>query len=273
MLLNVPQFLICLICLICLIRLIRRIRTWGALCALSLLLPSTALAQNTTVFAAASLKNALDDVVRVYVSKAPAHKVVVSYAASSALAKQIESGAPADMFISADLDWMDYLEKKDLINPRTRQNLLKNRLVMIAPATSKTALKIGPKFALARTLGNDRLAMADPASVPAGKYGKAALEFLGVWNEVSARAAPAADVRAAMLLVSRGEAPFGIVYSTDAQVDKGVRIVDDFPENAYPPIIYPVALTSTSKAAAAGEFLKFITQGQARAIFEKYGFR
>ena len=250
-----------------------RILKWtqSVFCALALCLSAAAIAQ-TTVFAAASLKNALDDVVKAY-GGASSRKVVVSYAASSALARQIESGAPADMFISADLDWMDYLEKKDLINPRTRQNLLKNRLVLIAPAASKSALKTGPRFGLAQALGNDRIAMADPASVPAGKYGKAALEYLGVWNEVGAKVAPAADVRAAMLLVSRGEAPFGIVYSTDALVDKGVRIVDDFPENSYPPIIYPVALTSTGKAAGAGEFLNFITQGQARAIFEKYGFR
>ena len=238
---------------------------------------SMASAQNMTVFAAASLKNALDDVVKTYEEKAGPNlavsRVVVSYAASSALAKQIESGAPADLFISADLDWMDYLEKKDLINVRTRQNLLKNRLVMIAPAASKTALKIGPKFALAAALGNDRLAMADPAAVPAGKYGKAALEYLGVWNDVSAKVAPSADVRAAMLLVSRGEAPFGIVYSTDALVDKGVRIVDDFPEGSYPPIIYPVALLASSKSANAGAFLTFLTQSQSRAIFEKYGFR
>mgnify|MGYP001570998222 CR=1 FL=1 len=245
----------------------------GALCALALFLaPVLALAQNTTVFAAASLKNALDDVVKAY-GESSGQKVVVSYAASPALARQIESGAPADIFISADLDWMNYLEKKSLINVKSRQNLLKNRLVLIAPGSSKAAVIIAPKFPLASALGNGRLAMADPESVPAGKYGKAALEKLGVWGEVSAKVAPAADVRAAMLLVSRGEAPFGIVYSTDAFVDKAVRIVDDFPENSHPPIIYPVALTSTSKAAAAGEFLKFLMQAQVRAIFEKYGFK
>ena len=238
---------------------------------MALCLPAAAIAE-TTVFAAASLKNALDDVVKAYAEKS-AQKVVVSYAASSALAKQIESGAPADVFISADLDWMDYLEKKNLVNPKTRQNLLENRLVLIAPANSKSAIKIGARFQLASTLGNDRIAMGDPDSVPAGKYGKAALEKLGVWNEVSAKVAPAADVRAAMLLVSRGEAPFGIVYSTDAFVDKGVRIVDDFPENSYPPIIYPVALLASSKSFNAGEFLSFLTQAQARGIFEKYGFK
>lgn len=248
-----------------------RIRRWMAI-GLAATVSVAAQAQPTTVFAAASLKNALDEVVRAHAGGA-AHKVVVSYAASSALAKQIESGAPADVFISADPGWMDYLEKKSLMDPRTRRNLLKNRLVLIGPADSQATLRIGASFPLAAQLGRGRLAMGDPAAVPAGRYGKAALEYLGVWKEVAARVAPTSDVRAALLLVSRGEAAFGIVYGTDALADKRVRIVDEFPQASHPPIIYPAALTSTARGAGAAEFFTFLGQGQARAIFEKHAFR
>src|ERR1700688_3412357 len=175
------------------------------------------------VFGAASLKNALDDADAQYQQDA-GHKIVVSYGASSALAKQIEGGAPADIFISADLDWMDYVAEHKLIRPETRFNLLGNKLVLIAPVDSRINLTIAPNFPLAQTLGNDRLAMADPSAVPAGKYGKAALEALGVWPSVASKIAPAQDVRATMLLVSRGEGPLGIFYQTDAAADKGVKI-------------------------------------------------
>ncbi|HTD89863.1 MAG TPA: molybdate ABC transporter substrate-binding protein [Burkholderiales bacterium] len=234
---------------------------------------SMSYAANTfTVFAAASLKNALDDVVKAHEAKT-GDKVVVSYAASPALARQIESGAPADIFISADTDWMDYVEKRSLIKPASRQNLLRNRLVLIAPADSTTTLKIAPGFALASALGKERLAMADPDSVPAGKYGKASLEALGVWKDVQSRVAAAENVRAALLLVARGETPFGIVYSTDAAVEPKVRVVGQFPENTHPPIIYPAALVATSKSAAAASFLTSLNQPAARLIFEKYGFK
>jgi molybdate transport system substrate-binding protein len=229
-------------------------------------------ADTFTVFAAASLKNALDEIVKAH-EAGTGDKVVVSYAASPALAKQIEAGAPADIFVSADLDWMDYLEKRSLIQQASRQNLLRNRLVLIAPSDSKTTLKIASGFPLATELGKERLAMADPNSVPAGKYGKASLEALGVWKNVQARVAAAENVRAALLLVARGEAPFGIVYSTDAAVEPKVRIVDQFPESTHPSIIYPAALVATSKNAAAASFLTSLNQPAARVIFEKYGFK
>jgi molybdate transport system substrate-binding protein len=223
------------------------------------------------VFGAASLKNALDDADAQYQREA-GQKVVVSYGASSALAKQIENGAPADVFISADLDWMDYAAAHKLIKPETRFNLLGNKLVLIAPADSRINLAIGPNFPLAQALGNDRLAMADPAAVPAGKYGKAALEALGVWASVAGKIAPAQDVRATLLLVSRGEAPLGIVYQTDAAADKGVKIVGVFPETSHPPIIYPIAVTAASANAGATAYLGFLRSSAAKPAFEKQGF-
>lgn len=233
---------------------------------------SPARAHTFTVFAAASLKNALDDVVKSHEAK-NGDTVRVSYAATPALARQIENGAPADLFISADGAWMDYLQKKDLIRNASRADLLRNRIVLVTPADNAVSLRIAPGFPLAAALGKDRLAMADPASVPAGRYGKAALESLGVWKAVEARVAAAADVRAALLLVARGEAPLGIVYSTDAAVEPKVRIVDTFPESSHPPIVYPAALTAASRSSAAGAFLASLRQPAARAVFEKYGFR
>jgi molybdate transport system substrate-binding protein len=229
-----------------------------------------AAAETVTVFAAASLKDSLDENVKTYQASS-GDKIVVSYAASSALAKQIESGGPADLFISADLDWMDYLEQRRLIKVATRRNLLRNRLVLIAPADSRVAVNIAPGFPLASILGSGRLAMANPDSVPAGKYGKASLEALGVWKDVQSKVAPAENVRAAMVLVSRGEAPLGIVYRTDAMVDAKIRIVAEFPENSHPPIIYPAAVTVTGSAAAAA-FLESLSKPAATAVFAKFGF-
>jgi molybdate transport system substrate-binding protein len=206
------------------------------------------------------------------VKAATGNKVIVSYGASNALAKQIEAGAPADIFISADLDWMDYLDQRNLLAPKTRLDLLRNTLVLIAPASSATTLKIGPNFGLAAALGNEKLAMAHPDSVPAGKYGKSALEKLGVWTSVEKQVARAENVRAALALVSRGEAPFGIVYRTDALADKGVRIVDTFPADSHPPIIYPAALLASSKSSAAKPLLDHLRSASARAVWEKYGF-
>lgn len=228
-------------------------------------------AADVTVFAAASLKEAMDAQARQF-EASTGNKVIVSYGASNALAKQIEAAAPADAFISADLDWMDYLDQRRLLMPDTRFNLLRNTLVLVAPASSKSALKIGPNFGLAAALGQEKLAMANPDSVPAGKYGKAALEKLGVWSSVEKQVARAENVRAALALVSRGEAPFGIVYSTDALSDKSVRIVDTFPTESYPPIVYPAALLATSKSAAAKPLLVYLRSVPARAVWEKYGF-
>jgi len=229
-----------------------------------------ARAETVTVFAAASLKDALDENARAYQAQST-ERIVVSYGASSALARQIEAGAPADLFISADLEWMDYLEQRRLIRADTRRNLLRNRLVLVAPEDSKVSVDIAPGFPLAALLGNGRLAMADPDSVPAGKYGKAALESLGVWKDVRSRVASAENVRAALVLVSRGEAPLGIVYRTDAAADPSVRVAGVFPESTHPPIIYPAALTATAKPAAA-PFLNWLYRVEARAIFRKHGF-
>ena len=236
-----------------------------------LLLSATAAADTITVFAAASLKDALDECARAYQITA-GDRVVLSYAASSALAKQIEAGAPADLFISADVEWMDYLQQRRLIKPDTRRNLLRNRLVLIAPADSQVSLNIAPGFPLATVLGNGRLAMANPDAVPAGKYGKASLEALGVWRAVQSKVASTENVRAALVLVSRGEAPLGIVYRTDAAADPKVRVVGVFPENTHPPIIYPIAVTVDGKPAAA-TFLSWLNTPEAHAIFQKHGFR
>jgi molybdate transport system substrate-binding protein len=230
-----------------------------------------AAAADVTVFAAASLKEALDDQAKQF-EASTGNKAIISYGASNALAKQIEAAAPADIFISADLDWMDYLAQRNLIAPNSRVNLLRNTLVLIAPSSSNANLKIAPGFGLAAALGTEKLAMANPDSVPAGKYGKAALEKLGVWSSVEKQVARAENVRAALALVSRGEAPFGVVYSTDAQSDKGVKIVDTFPADSYPPIVYPAAVLASSKSTTAKSLLDYLRAASARATWEKYGF-
>jgi len=222
------------------------------------------------VFAAASLQTALDELVEP-VQRSTGTRVRVSYAASSALARQIEDGAPAKLFISADLDWMTYLADRKLIRTESRLNLLGNRLVLIAPRSAPRTLKIGPGFALAAALGRDRLALADPAVVPAGKYARAALTSLGVWDSVSGKIAAAENARAALRLVSRGEAPLGIVYYTDAVADPGVAIVDTFPEATHAPIVYPAALTVAASPAAA-RVLEFLKTDAARVVFDKQGF-
>jgi molybdate transport system substrate-binding protein len=234
-------------------------------------LPAAKADDATLVFAAASLKNALDAAVEDY-SKTTGKTVTVSYAASSALAKQIEEAAPADIFFSADLDWMDKLQEKNLIAEDSRVTLLGNDIVLVAPKDSTVSLTIAPNFPLADALGDDKLAMALTASVPAGKYGKAALEKLGVWDSVSAKVAETENVRAALALVSRGEAPLGIVYTTDANADKSVKVVDTFPQDSHPPILYPVALTASAKPDARA-FLDYLTSAKAKPIFEAQGFR
>jgi molybdate transport system substrate-binding protein len=234
---------------------------------------SPALAQDKTliVFAAASMKNALDDIGAAYTAKTGV-KVVASYAASPALAKQIEQGAPADIFVSADIDWMDYAIGKKTINEPTRVNLLGNSLVLIAPKDSGIdKVAIGPGFDLAKLAGAGKITTADVKSVPAGKYAKASLEKLGAWTAAEPKFAMTENVRAALALVARGEAVLGIVYSTDAKVEPGVKIVGTFPADSHPAIIYPVAATTTAKAEAT-DYLAFLRSSAAKAIFEKYGF-
>jgi molybdate transport system substrate-binding protein len=223
------------------------------------------------VFAAASLKNALDAALEDY-GQATGRKVTVSYAASSALAKQIEAGAPADIFFSADLEWMNYLSERDLIAADTGTTLLGNTLVLVAPADSKTAVTITPGMDLAAALDGGKLAMAAVNSVPAGKYGKAALEKLGAWAGVSAQVAEAENVRSALAFVARGEAPLGIVYATDARAEPAVKVLAAFPEDLHPPILYPVALTKGSDAEARA-VLDHLLSPEAKARFEAQGFR
>jgi molybdate transport system substrate-binding protein len=228
-------------------------------------------ADYVTVFAAASLKESLDAQVKAF-EASTGHKVIVSYAASNALAKQVEAGAPANLFVSADLDWMNYVEAKGLITPGTRRDLVGNELVLIAPRSLNISVKLAAGVDLVTALGPARLAMANPDTVPAGKYGKAALEFLGAWSAVEKRVAPAENVRAALALVSRGEAPLGIVYRTDAIADPGVRIVDAFPAGSYPPVVYPIAqLKSTNAASAALE--DYLFSPAARGVWQRFGFR
>lgn len=225
----------------------------------------------TTIYAAASLKECLDELTRQF-EKQSGTKVLVSYAATSALARQIERGAPADIFISADLEWMDYLEQRKLVRAGTRTNLLSNRLVLIAPAASNARLTIAPKFALAAALGSGRLAIADPVSVPAGKYAKVALESLGVWSEVASRLAPGENVRAALALVARGETPLGIVYRTDAVAERKVRMIGEFPAHLHPPIVYPAAALTDSRSLSTEALLRFLRAADARATWRKFGF-
>ena len=233
--------------------------------------PAAGQGRDVLVFAAASLKNALDDIAAQW-QRESGKKAAISYAASNTLIKQIEQGAPADIFISADLDWMDYGQQKGLIKPDTRSNLLGNRLVLVAPKDSNISANIRPGFDLAALLKGGRLAMGNVDAVPAGKYGKAALEKLGAWDGVRDKIAQAESVRAALLLVARGEAPLGIVYQTDAASDPTVKIVGTFPENTHPPIIYPIALTKESTSPDASAFLNFIRSPAARPIFERQGF-
>jgi len=222
------------------------------------------------VFAAASLADALGEIGAGYEQRAHA-SVKTSFDASSTLARQIEAGAWADVFFSADTDWMDYLQKRDLIRNATRTDLLGNTLVLIAPVASRITLRIEPHFRLAAALGEGRLASADPDSVPAGRYARAALTNLGVWDEVAARLARAENVRIALRYVARGEAPLGIVYASDARADPQVRVVDTFPAGSHPPIVYPIALTKVAQAGADG-FLAYLLGPEARAVFVRYGF-
>ncbi|MBX5146102.1 molybdate ABC transporter substrate-binding protein [Rhizobium lentis] len=230
-----------------------------------------AAAEKLTVFAAASLKDALDAANAAW-AKESGKQTVASYAASGALAKQIENAAPADIFISADSDWMDYVAKKNLIEADTRSDLLGNRIVLVAERDKAKPVEIEPGFDLAGLLGDRRLAMGEPKSVPAGKYGMAALEKLGVWTSVESKVAGAESVRAALAFVSRGEAPYGIVYQTDAAADEGVAVVGTFPADSHPPIIYPIAILASSKNPDASAYLDFLKSDKAAAFFTAQGF-
>jgi molybdate transport system substrate-binding protein len=238
----------------------------------TLAVPYAASAQDTlTVFAAASMKNALDDANAAF-TKATGVKVTASYAASSALAKQMEQGAPADVFVSADLKWMDYVAERKLIKPDTRVNLLGNKLVLIAGKDSKLDhVQIGQGFDIAKLAGDGRIAVADVRAVPAGLYAKAALEKLGSWKAAEPKLAMAENVRATLAFVARGETPVGIVYETDAKIEPNVKIVGVFPEGSHEPVTYPVAATANAKPAT-DRYLSFLRTNAAKAIFEKYGF-
>ena len=239
---------------------------------LVLLAPARLAAQETiVVFAAASLKNTIDDVNAAF-SKQAGLKVTASYAASSALARQIEQGAAADIFISADREWMDYAEQKQLIRPDTRADLLGNRLVLVAHKNAKISeIAIGENFDLAALAGDGRIAIADTRAVPAGKYARQALEKLGAWAKATPKLAMTENVRAALAFVARGEAPLGIVYETDARIEPQVKIIGRFPESSHAPIVYPVAMTTRATLSALS-YLDFLRSNDARTIFEKYGF-
>lgn len=237
------------------------------------LAPHIAAAQETlTVFAAASMKNALDDTDKAFTAKTGV-KVVASYAATSALAKQIEAGAPADVFISADVKWMDYAAQHKLIKPNTRFDLLANELVLIAAKDSKLGkVTIEKGFDIAKLAGNGRIAVADVTAVPAGRYAKAALQSLGAWAAAEPKLAMAENVRAALTYVGRGEAPVGIVYATDAAVEPKVKVIGVFPDGSHPKIIYPVAATATTNKADVTAYLAFLRGSDAKKVFEHYGF-
>lgn len=233
--------------------------------------PALAQGRGPLVLAAASLQESLSAAADAWARRGHP-RPVLSFAASSALARQIEAKAPADLFVSADEAWMDHVAGRGLVAKGTRAPLVTNRLVLIAPAGSRVALRIAPEFPIARALGNGRLAMADPAAVPAGKYGQEALTRLGVWNTVAGRVAPAQNVRAALALVARGEAPLGIVYATDARAEPGVRVVGTFPASSHTPITYPVARLTASTHRDAEGFRRFLLSERGKAVFRRFGF-
>jgi molybdate transport system substrate-binding protein len=254
---------------------IHRVRTRLLLALVSSLFVASAVGQEEQkpallVFAAASLTNVLDELGQEY-ERTTGQKVKLSFAASSVLARQIEAGGSADAFISADQEWMDYLAARALINKATRTNLVSNRLVLIAPADSKLELEIAPNFELAKALGRGRLATGDPDTVPVGRYARTALTSLGVWNDVADRLVRAENVRSAMLFVARGEVPLGIVYTTDALVDRHVRVVATFPENTHLPITYPAAATASAKPGA-DRFIQFLASAPAQVTWRRFGF-
>lgn len=249
-----------------------RILSVFLIAALPVLAPAQARQQRgPMLLAAASLQEALTDAASSWAGKGHP-RPVISFAGSSALARQIEAGAPADLFIPADEEWMDHVARKGLIRANSRVSFLSNRLVLVAPTGSNARLAIGRGFPLAGALGNGRLAMADPDNVPAGRYGRAALSSLGVWASVSGKIARAENVRAALALVERKEAPFGIVYATDARASARVRTVGVFPASAHPAITYPIATLRRSTNPDAEAFRRFLVSREGRAIFARHGF-
>jgi molybdate transport system substrate-binding protein len=243
-----------------------------ALCLWAALpVPVFAQARPPLVLAAASMQESLNAAADAWAARRHP-RPILSFAASSALARQIEAGAPADIFISADAPWMDEIEQKGLLRARTRAPFLSNRLVLVAPAGKARPMVIGRKLPLTTMLGNGRLAMADPDAVPAGKYGKASLMALGLWSGVEAKIARGESVRAALALVEREQCPFGIVYATDARASKAVGVVGTFPAGSHPPIVYPIALLKTSAAPDAEGFRRFLISAEGKAIFRRFGF-
>lgn len=243
-------------------------------CALGLLLAAgTASAgRELVVFAAASTTNAVTEIGRVF-EQAHGIKVVNSFAASSTLAKQIAHGAPAEIYISANQKWMDWLESQKLVIADTRVNIARNTLVLIAPAASaQPEVAVGPSLDLPALLAGGRLAMGDPAHVPAGMYGKQSLESLGLWPRMRDRVAAAATVRAALALVERSEAPLGVVYASDAAISAKVKVVGRFPADSHRPIVYPAAVVQGHDSPEARQYLRFLGGPQAAAIMGKYGF-
>lgn len=234
---------------------------------------TTAQAEDVVVFAAASLTSALNEVGEGFKAKT-GHTIKPSYAASSALAKQVEQGAPGQVFVSADPKWMDYLAAKKLINPDTRFNLLGNNLVLVAPTDSKLGrVELGPKTDIAALAGDGRIASGNPESVPAGQYFKQAMERAGQWDKVARKVAGADTVRAALAFVERGEAPLGVVYATDAAGSRKVKIVGVFPDTMHDPIIYPFALISGMESQGARAFLDYVRTNEAKGVFAKHGFK
>lgn len=223
------------------------------------------------VFAASSLQESLSAAAQAWAAQGH-ERPVLSFAASSALARQIEAGAPADLFLSADEEWMDHLAARGFVRRGSRVTLLSNRLVLIAPAQSHTMIRIRRGFPIAQALEGGRLALADPAAVPAGRYARAALESLGVWPAVASQLIPAENVRAALAFVERNEAPLGIVYATDALASHKVRVVGIFPAGSHPPIRYPVALLTSAASSDAEPFRRFLLSRAGRAIFARFGF-
>ncbi|WP_181702028.1 molybdate ABC transporter substrate-binding protein [Chthonobacter albigriseus] len=250
-----------------------RRRILAVAAALSLLpaAPAAAEEKPILVFAAASLKTALDEVAAAWQTET-GKAVTVSYAASGALARQVEEGAPVDLFFSADLKWMDHLEKAGLVEPASRTALLGNELVLIAPADSTAVFEPKPGADLAALIGDGRIALGEPKSVPAGAYAKAALESLGLWAAVEPKAAFVDKVTAALTLVARGEAPFGVVYATDARAVPEVKVVAVFPASSHPPIVYPVARLKSSPSPDADAFLAYLKGEAAGAVFTEAGF-
>ena len=239
---------------------------WGLLVGLTV---TPATAQDLLVFGAASLRDALDAVIQEYKADGGG-EVRTSYASSATLARQIEQGAPADILISANPQWMDYLEQRGLIREGSRADVLGNGLVLVAPQNSEVSVEIAPGFGLLGALGDGLLAMGDPDHVPAGIYGRATLEGLGVWD--ASRVARADNVRAALALVARGEAPLGVVYSSDAAADDTVKVIDDFPQESFPEIVYPIAIIADSEHAEAAALVEILQSETAAAIFARFGF-